>query len=182
MRLLPVDEELELRLLHLEHAAELFALTERNRVYLRTWLPWLDTVTTVADTENYIRTTLSNFACTQAFMAGIWTDEKLIGVVGHNTINWDHRISQLGYWLAEEHQGKGVMSRALRSVVAQGFSQLEINRFVVTVATENRRSRAVPERLGFMLEGTLRQAEWLYDHYVDHAVYGLLRSEWKDSR
>jgi ribosomal-protein-serine acetyltransferase len=39
-------------------------------------------------------------------------------------------------------------------------------------------SRGIPERLGFVNKGCIRQAEWLYDHYVDHVVYGKLAEEW----
>jgi ribosomal-protein-serine acetyltransferase len=49
-------------------------------------------------------------------------------------------------------------------------------------ATENEKSCAVPERLGFRREGIERQAEWLYDHFVDHAVYSALASEWPTRR
>jgi hypothetical protein len=38
--------------------------------------------------------------------------------------------------------------------------------------------RAVPERLGFQLEGIIRDAEWLYDHFVDHAMYAILKKDW----
>ena len=41
---------------------------------------------------------------------------------------------------------------------------------------------AVPERPGFACESTVRQTEWLYDHFVDHAVYGTLASEWPGKR
>ena len=44
---------------------------------------------------------------------------------------------------------------------------------------DNHKSRAIPERFGFKKEGMIRQAEWLYDHYVDHIIYGLLAREWK---
>jgi ribosomal-protein-serine acetyltransferase len=43
---------------------------------------------------------------------------------------------------------------------------------------ENKNSRGIPERLGFVNKGCIRQAEWLYDHYVDHVVYGKLAEEW----
>ncbi|HVJ50737.1 hypothetical protein [Desulfitobacterium sp.] len=36
----------------------------------------------------------------------------------------------------------------------------------------------IPERLGFVKEAMIREAEWLYDHFVDHAVYGVLAREW----
>ena len=54
--------------------------------------------------------------------------------------------------------------------------------FSCRAATGNAKSRAVPERLGFRLEGVARQSEWLYDHYVDHAIYAMLLEDWTRSR
>ena len=56
--------------------------------------------------------------------------------------------------------------------------RVHINRIELNAATENERSRAVAKRLGFLQEGILRDAEWLDDHYVDHAVYSLLKRDW----
>jgi ribosomal-protein-serine acetyltransferase len=50
----------------------------------------------------------------------------------------------------------------------------------VRAAPGNRRSRAIPERLGFRQEGILRDAEWLYDHYVDLVVYAMLADDWPE--
>ena len=52
---------------------------------------------------------------------------------------------------------------------------MKLNKIEIRVATENVKSRALPERFGFKEEGVIRDAEWLYDRYVDHVVYGLLR-------
>jgi ribosomal-protein-serine acetyltransferase len=63
--------------------------------------------------------------------------------------------------------------------VNYGLHDLGLNRVEIRAAEFNTRSRAIPERLGFTQEGIIRQAEWLYDYYVDHVVYGMLSEEWK---
>ena len=72
------------------------------------------------------------------------------------------------------------MTTACRAYVDHAFTRLDVHRVEIRCAVENRRSRAIPERLGFRLEGTLRDAEWLYDHFVDSVVYGMLADEWKE--
>jgi ribosomal-protein-serine acetyltransferase len=83
----------------------------------------------------------------------------------------------MGYWLDAAHQGKGIMTAACREMIKHAFQELDLHRVVIACATENLRSRAIPERLGFKLEGVARQSEWLYDHFVDHAIYALLRPD-----
>ena len=65
-------------------------------------------------------------------------------------------------------------------MITYAFDVYGLNKVEIHCATENRRSCAIPERLGFKQEGVLRQGEWLYDHFVDLAVYGLLASEWHE--
>jgi ribosomal-protein-serine acetyltransferase len=71
------------------------------------------------------------------------------------------------------------MSQALETIIEYGFRDLKLNKIEIRVATENLKSRALPERFGFKEEGVIRDAEWLYDRYVDHVVYGLLQDEWR---
>lgn len=174
-----IDERLELRSLQLTDANELFALTDANRAYLRRWLPWLDRTTTSADTRNFIRDTLEQFADAEVVVAAICCDNRIAGVIGYNRIDWDNRIGHIGYWLAESHQGQGIMTRACQYMVNYSFATLYLNRVVICCATGNRRSRAIPERLGFTHEGTACEAEWLYNRFVDHEVYAMLRSNWQ---
>lgn len=72
------------------------------------------------------------------------------------------------------------MSQSFETMIDYGFNTLNLNRIEVRAAVENIKSRALPERFSFHLEGTIRDAEWLYDHYVDHAVYSLLKVEWEE--
>jgi len=169
----------ELRIVTLDDAEELFALVHRNRAMLREWLPWLDQTQRVADTARVVQAGLMQFARGQGFHAGIRVDGKLAGIVGFHSIDWSHRATSIGYWLAAPYQRRGLMTESCRALIHHAFTQWNLNRIVIRCATANVRSRAIPERLGFVAEGTQRQAEWLYDHFVDLVQYALLRSEWQ---
>ena len=100
-----------MRLLEKRHAKELFALTDANRTYLRQWLPWLDATKTAKDTRGYIGDTLKQYADNLGFAAGIWHKGKIAGVAGYHSIDWGNRKVNIGYWLAEEHQGRGIITK-----------------------------------------------------------------------
>ncbi|MFC3041078.1 GNAT family N-acetyltransferase [Virgibacillus xinjiangensis] len=180
MFLLEVDEQITLKILHLSDAEELFLLTDRSREYLREWLPWVDATKTVDDSRGFIQHARKQYAERKGLACGIFYQGCLAGTVAFNSFDWLNRIGYIGYWLAPYHQGKGIMTRACQSLIHHAFYILELNKIDIRAAYENKKSRAIPERLGFMKEGQIRQAEWLYDHYVDHVVYGLLAREWKE--
>lgn len=174
----PLSEDLSLVLLEPRHAEALFRVVDANRGYLRQWLPWLDINRSPEDTLSFIQRAQKQFAENNGFQTALQFRGEVAGMIGYMRIDWQHRSAGLGYWLAEALQGRGLMTTASRAYLQHAFHDLELNRVEIRAAVENTRSRAVPERLGFKLEGVIRQAEWLYDHFVDHAVYGMLRSEW----
>lgn len=173
-----IDEHIELRLLELRHAPELFACIDACRAYLREWLPWVDQTQEVADTEVFISDAVEQFADGEAVHVGIWYREVLAGVIGYHRIDLQNRSGEIGYWLGESFQGRGIMTKACRAMVSYGFSERGFNRIEIHCAPINGKSRAIPERLGFRIEGTLRQAERLVEGFVDNVVYGLLASEY----
>jgi ribosomal-protein-serine acetyltransferase len=175
---LKIDDGLELRLLEERHAEAVFAVVDRNRAYLRQWLPWLELSVSADDTRNFIRKSLNEFANGEGLVAGVWENGRVIGAIGYNFIDRSNRIAHIGYWLTSERQGKGVMTRACRAMIDYAFSELKLNRIEIRCATGNTKSCAIPQRLGFKKEGVQRQAEWLYDNFVDLEIYGMLASEW----
>jgi ribosomal-protein-serine acetyltransferase len=172
-----IDNRHKLRLFHIFDAEELCELINANSTYLRQWMPWVDSTNNVSHSENFIRSTLQQFANNEGFAAAICDNNRIIGVVGLNRIDRDNRIGYIGYWLSEPYQGKGIMTKSCQVAIDYAFEKLKLNRLVITCATENQRSRAIPLRLGFAHEGVLRDAEWLYDRFVDHDVYALLVSD-----
>jgi ribosomal-protein-serine acetyltransferase len=177
-----IDDDLQLRLLEECHAQELFGMIDRDREDLRTWLPWVDSSRSAGDIAAFIGSARQKLATGTGLTCGIWHRRRLAGVI-ELRVDPAHRAGEIGYWLAREARGKGSMTRATRALVDHGFADLGLHRIVLRAATGNRASRAIAERLGFTLEGTLREAEWVNDHFEDLAVYAVLRREWhQDAR
>ncbi|MFD2638546.1 GNAT family N-acetyltransferase [Piscibacillus salipiscarius] len=174
-----VDEEVSLKLVDLGDAEELFQLTDRSRDHLRTWLPWLDHTKELKDTENYIKFSKKAYANHEGMNTVVLYNGKTAGVVGFNELDWTNRIAYIGYWLGVDFTGKGIMTRAAGALTDYAIRDLGMNKVDITAAEHNRGSRSIPERLGFTEEGKIRSREWLYDHYVDHIVYGMLKEEWE---
>lgn len=178
MLTLRVDDHLELRALELRHATPLFRLTDANRAHLREWLPWLDTTRSVRDTRTFIRDSREALAEMTMMQTGIWERDELIGAIGLNRIEPINRRAHIGYWIARTHEGRGIVTRACLRLIRFGFEHLDLNKIEIMCEPRNLRSRAVPERLQFVEEGTIREAQWLNDRFVDLVVYGMLASEW----
>jgi ribosomal-protein-serine acetyltransferase len=87
------------------------------------------------------------------------------------------RNAIIGYWLAEEYEGRGLITRAVRALIDHAFGEWQLHRVEIRAAAENVRSRAVPERLGFTQEGVLREAELVGGEYQDLVVYGLVATD-----
>jgi len=173
-----INDHTELRLLGRPQSQELFQLLDSNRDHLRRWHPWVDGMRSVAEVEKTVAVWEQLQANQRGIFAGVWFQGRLCGMINHLHVDWANRWAALSYWLDAGHQGQGLMTAACRAFVAHGFNTWKLNRFTIECATENTRSRAIPERLGFKLEGIIRQIEWLHDHYADHAMYGLLRADY----
>jgi ribosomal-protein-serine acetyltransferase len=174
-----LDEVEEIRLLELRHAEELFSLVDQNRVHLRRWLPEWDVPKSLDECKAVIKAGLEQFANNLGLMTGIWCEGQLAGVVGMGKIDWENRSSNLGYWVAETFQGRGLVSQACRALIHYAFTELKLKRLEIRCAANNPKSCAIPRRLGFRKEGILRQSQAFDDRYLDIEVYGLLAQEWK---
>ena len=176
---LPVDTNLDLRLVETRHAQTIFDTTQRNRDHLRQWLPWVDKTERVDDTEAFIKTSLQQYADNNGFQAGIWHNNKFVGMVGFHYWDFTSKRTEIGYWLSKDATGQGIMTRAVRTLVDLAFNTLGLNRVAIRCATGNDSSCAIPRRLGFKLEGISRQAEMLNDRIVDHNRFYMLKKDWQ---
>jgi ribosomal-protein-serine acetyltransferase len=166
-----------LRLFEEIDADELHALVAANRDYLSQWMPWAPGQTPEA-TLAFIRAGRRQLADNQGLQLAIVKHGAIVGVCGFHAIDWANRSTTIGYWIAETAQGAGTVTRAAEALTDHALRTWRLNRVEVHVGVRNRRSRAIPERLGFVREGVLRQTELVGQRYVDHVIYAMLAQDW----
>lgn len=177
---LKVDQEIDLELMQVHHALELFMLVHENRQHLRTWLPWVDEIVSPQQYYAIIPQWLKEYANHTSLQTGIRYKGELVGCIELHGLDFHNYQTSMGYFLAKKAEGNGIISRSAKALIDYSFFTLQLNRVEIRAGEKNTRSRAVPERLGFTLEGKIRQGENLRGQFHDILIYGLIKEEWKE--
>lgn len=177
---LRIDRELTLDLVKKTDAKELFEFVENNRAHLRRWLPWLDVIKAVTNEKEFVLRITKEMKDARSLHFIIRENGAIAGLTGFHVIDWANHKASIGYLLAKDQQGKGIMTRSCKALISFAFKRLKLNRVELLAAPKNKRSQAVTKRLKLKHEGCIRQAEWLYDHFVDLDIYSVLAKEWKN--
>ena len=176
--ILRVKDNLIMRTLVSSDAKEVFTVIDENRQYLREYLPWVDNTQSYKDTEKVIGEWQTDLENKYDYVFGIYLENKYIGNIGLHDINPHNNRGMIGYWLAEKYQGNGIITACVKSLTNFGIYELDLNRIYILCAVGNKKSRAVPERLGYIQEGIMQEAECLYGVYHDLVIYGVVRKNW----
>ena len=174
-----IDENLKLILSQQHHAEEITKVVRENLEQLKLWMPWAKDDYSIDSAREFIRFNLSEYAKNGSFSASIIVEEKFVGGVGFHNLDLTNKSAHIGYWLAKEAQGKGIITRCCRVLFDYLFDDLGLNRIQINCNVENTKSRAIPGRLNFQLEGIHRQVECLNGEFRDWAIYAMLREDWR---
>ena len=177
---LKVNEDIYLDKLKSQDTLELFELTDKNRPYLKKTLPWLDYSTTAKDSEDFISQENENFL-NKSLILGI-REKKLIGIISFNTIDWEKKEGEIGYWIDEKMQGKGIVTVSCKTLIDLGFSDLQLEKILISCSTQNIKSQLIAKRLGFQEECLIPNKEFLYDHYVDHILFSKTEKDYLEEQ
>lgn len=158
---------------------ELWQVVHESRAHLAKWLPWVPYNTTPSASQRYAESCAADWDAGRALRFGVrrYPDGDLLGMVGLDNCVHIHRSCDLGYWLKQDCQGRGLMSEAVRIVLTTAFDELGIHRIRCAAATDNHRSLAVIAKLSFHFEGVARQAEFVDNRWVDHAQFSRLSTD-----
>ncbi len=176
-----VDDELKLALPTERNAEEIYAVVRENLDELKLWMPWATDDYSLESARWFIGNIWKELAENTGFGASVFFQNKFVGQIGFHHYDLTNKSTHMGYWLAKQAQGKGLMTKCCRTLVNYAFDDLKLNRVQINCNVENTKSRAIPERLNFKLEGIHRQVEFLNGEFRDWAVYATLKEEWKNS-
>lgn len=139
-------------------APELFAAVDESRERLRAWMTWVDGHRTLTDSQNYCERVAVNWANRSDLALAICDREtgSILGGTGFHNIDWGVPSFDIGYWVREGEEGKGYIAEAVRLQTRHAFERFDAMRVVITCDPANERSSAIPRRLGYVLEGHLR--------------------------
>ncbi|MCC7432045.1 GNAT family N-acetyltransferase [Candidatus Peregrinibacteria bacterium] len=109
------------------------------------------------------------------------TDKKTGEFCGAIGLMFDRKnpVAEIGFWIGDKYRGKGFMPEASLLMIKYGFEKLELKRIYARAYTQNRSSCRVFEKLGFKLEGRMRECVYRFGVVFDSNIYGLLKKEFK---
>jgi RimJ/RimL family protein N-acetyltransferase len=135
------------------------------------------------DTERYVRSRVAAMQRERgaAFTLRTHAPMVFVGFAELRDIDREHALAELSFWLAVESRGRGYMGEALAAVLRYAFQDLDLNRVHAYHMVRNPTSGRVLARLGFAVEGILRQRVRKWGRFEDVVLQALLRSEWSET-
>jgi ribosomal-protein-serine acetyltransferase len=163
----------------------LYEAVEPSLRDLAKWLPWAHGGYSRAEASRFVRDSTAAWSEGRAYDFTIRDKDDPDRHLGNISVWYTSRqnpTGEIGYWIRSDAAGKGVCTEVTAAVCGLAFDELRMHRVVLRIAVGNRASERVAEKLGFVLEGTLRDEVKVGDTWMDHTVWGLLEPEYRVER
>lgn len=158
--------------------------------YAEKWLRWREeprsqqfnpllesSVADLRDRLSRASSDLSNLRAAEEFLFFWQESGEIVGQVKLSGVNHTMGYGEIGYSIAESHQGRGIGTLAVQTLVEKVFRETSLRRLFAFVAVENTASCRLLERVGFRREGVCREHFLIRGVPTDEAIHGLLRSD-----
>lgn len=178
MQIIRLNETTKLRQLEITDAPDIYNAIDTQRYYLREFLPFVDHTKKTEDTYAFVEGAVRAATERDEYTFIILAENNFAGLVGFKELDKKNKKVEIGYWLCEQYQGQGIMTSAVKALCKLAFNELQLNRVQIKCATGNVKSKHIPIRLGFKLEGLEREGELMYDStFADLEIYSLLKND-----
>jgi ribosomal-protein-serine acetyltransferase len=176
-----LQDNISLRLLMRHHARQLSQTIVQNAEHISRFLDFATPKYDEAMARSFIEAQLHQLAKWRGITFGIFQQNDLIGLISAGDLNFTARRCELGYWLAQDWQGYGIMTDAVRALTNYAIKTLGFNRVEISMDVRNARSEAIPQRLGFEFEGIREQWRRQHGRSQDSKYYVMLADNWEDT-
>ena len=177
MTIATLNPDLKITQLTEPDAPEHYEVIARNRDHLAPWLPWVPLVNSTKDVARFIAVSQAAWQGRHELACALRLGGRIIGGIGIVEADHENECVSLGYWLDHEQCGRGFMTMAAGALTQWCFTSLARHRVQIRAARHNTASRSIPERLGFMEEGLLRQSAIVAGVRHDMVLYARLRTD-----
>ncbi|WP_343796982.1 GNAT family N-acetyltransferase [Bacillus carboniphilus] len=125
---------------------------------LRPWLSFAKKKPSIEETEADVRIAHAHFFLRKEIRFHIYSkaDGRFIGTVRLHHPSWKVPRFELGYWIHTKESGKGYITEAVEALVQYAVEEVGAKRIECLIGTDNKKSCKIPEKLGFTLEGILK--------------------------
>nr|WP_091474130.1 GNAT family N-acetyltransferase [Flavobacterium swingsii] len=169
------SERLLLRQITSNDVNEVFAL--RSNPETMKYIP-RPLVTTTDDAMDHIKMIQDKIEKNEGINWAITLKDnpKMIGIIGHYRIRWEHFRSEIGYMLLPEYQGKGIITEAIQLMLDYGFNEMKMHSLEAIIDPKNTASAKVLEKNDFVKEAHLIQNEFYDGKFLDTVIYSILNN------
>ena len=142
---------------------------------LKEWLPFAQSIPTVEQTEENQKKARIAFSKKESFRFLLFNKEnnQFIGTCSIQAMDLEFAQAEIGYWIRTSSSGNGFMTEAIHALTDYGFTVLKLKRMEIRCDATNKKSRAIPERLGYKLESIIENDDMSADgsQLKDTCVY-----------
>jgi ribosomal-protein-serine acetyltransferase len=158
-----------------EFAADLCAAAAESIGTVGRWMTWCRSGVAQAEAVEWYRRCERNWDDGSEYEFSLFSRSgQFLGAAGLNQFNATHNLANLGYWIRESQQRRGLATQAARALAGFGLETLKLNRIEIVAAEGNVASRGVAEKIGAKFEGVLRNRLMIHGMAHDAAMYSLI--------
>lgn len=177
-RIIEIDPQISLKAIVESDAIRMYNIINSQREYLGEWLPFVQFTNRVEDSKGFVEMAMLSRKLKKDYVYKICFDDRMIGLIGTKETDLLNKNTEIGYWLSKDFQNQGIMTRSVEALIQELFEELKLERIQICCAIGNEKSINIPKRLGFKLEGTKRNGEWMGNfQFRDLLVFSRLKSD-----
>lgn len=178
-QILHITHQLSMREIKRTDARLVFQTIQQHRIYLGEWLPFVAQTVKLEDSIEFIESILKVGESQREKVYCLFWEQHFCGLIGFRDTDRQSLKTEIGYWISEDYQRKGIATAATKFLTDTAFSNLGFKQVIIRCAEGNWKSRRIPEKLGFKMERIVKNGELMSDgRFIDLCIYSMQAHDW----